>query len=116
MGADTDGSKNKCMKFVDSLKLTDYVIFQENVQQNDLEELIIDSYAVIYPSICEGFGMPIIEALEFNPNVLFSNTTAMAEFNFLNDNMFDPFSEKDILAKVEQLKRNNDQNKSRGWW
>ena len=36
--------------------------------------------------------MPVVESLALNEKTFFSNTTAMAEFDFARDNMFDPYS------------------------
>lgn len=55
----------------------------------------------IYPSIAEGFGIPPLESLAAGVPTICSNTTAMADFNFLKDLQFDPLSEKDLHDKVK---------------
>jgi glycosyltransferase involved in cell wall biosynthesis len=45
----------------------------------------------VYPSLCEGFGIPPLEAAINGSKVLCSNTTAMSEYSFFPS--FDPFNE-----------------------
>ena len=44
----------------------------------------------VYPSKCEGFGLPPLEAGALGIPVLCSNTTAMADYRFFGDGHFDP--------------------------
>tara|TARA_B110000259_G_scaffold8037_1_gene8772 strand:+ start:4728 stop:5831 length:1104 start_codon:yes stop_codon:yes gene_type:complete len=103
VGFDVDGTKEKCIQLTKDLGLSDRVIFLENIESNELEKLHVRSKVVIYPSLCEGLGMPILEALLANSRVLFSNTTSMGEFIFAKRHMFNPFDEEDMYAKLITL-------------
>jgi glycosyltransferase involved in cell wall biosynthesis len=46
---------------------------------DDLRILIRHADAFLYPSLCEGFGLPILEAMAAGAPVLTSNTTSMPE-------------------------------------
>jgi glycosyltransferase involved in cell wall biosynthesis len=92
VGFDVDGSLEDTKIAVSKAGLTDKIIFLSNISDSELNRLYVDAAAVIYPSLCEGYGMPVVESLALNEKTFFSNTTAMAEFEFARDNMFDPYS------------------------
>ena len=103
VGFDVDGTKERCIRLAKDLGIGDRVIFRENINSNELEKLHIGSKVVIYPSLCEGLGMPILEALLANSRVLFSNTTSMGEFTFAQRHMFNPFDDEDMYLKLMAL-------------
>jgi glycosyltransferase involved in cell wall biosynthesis len=101
VGFEVDGTLSKVRDFINRHELDDVVDIRSHITDEDLENLYRTSGVVVYPSFGEGFGMPIIESLLMNPNTIFSNTTAMAEFTFASNNTFDP---NDSTAITEKLK------------
>lgn len=55
-----------------------------------LSHLYKNAKALIYPSLYEGFGLPILEAMEFNCPVICSNTSSMPEVAGNSAQYFDP--------------------------
>jgi glycosyltransferase involved in cell wall biosynthesis len=55
----------------------------------------------VYPSIAEGFGIPPLEAIAASVSSVCSNTTAMADFNFMSEYLFDPHDKKAIKKAIE---------------
>ena len=55
----------------------------------------------VYPSIAEGFGIPPLEAAAAGIPSVCSNTTAMADFDFLEMTLFNPLDSKDLNDKIE---------------
>ena len=55
------------------------VIWLENCERNKLLEILQNAIAFVYPSLFEGFGIPIIEAMSVGVPVITSNTSAMTE-------------------------------------
>ena len=49
------------------------------VPNDDLQALYANACALFYPSLYEGFGMPIIEALACGTKVICSNAASMPE-------------------------------------
>jgi len=83
------------------------IILLENVPQADLKNLYRQAEVVVYPSLGEGFGIPPLEAAALKANVLCSNTTAMSDFTFLNESLFDPYDLETFKAKLlNELKLN----------
>jgi len=105
VGFEVDGTKSKCIKLVQELDLVDKVDFFENIDSEELDNLHLNARVIIYPSLCEGLGMPVLEALLANSRVLFSNTTSMREFTFANQHMFNPLNQDDMYEKVLMLLR-----------
>lgn len=103
VGFEVDGSKQRAMKRVAELGLHDRVVFAQGVAKSELEQEVASARLVIFPSLGEGLGMPILEALLVNSRVIFSGTTAMSEFRFAADHFFDPTSKSSIIKKMQEL-------------
>ncbi len=54
----------------------------------------------IYPSIAEGFGIPPLESLAANVPTICSNTTAMSDFGFFDDCLFNPLDLEELKRKI----------------
>lgn len=54
----------------------------------------------VFPSFAEGFGIPPLEAVIYGCPILCSNTTAMAEFAFPEEMIFDPHNVKELEEKM----------------
>eukprot|EP01136_Pigoraptor_vietnamica_P030198 Opistho-1_new@89140 len=61
------------------------------------------AYALVYPSLFEGFGIPILEALECDVPGIVSNTSSMPEVAGDAGILVDPTDVEDIALKMEQL-------------
>ncbi len=57
----------------------------------------------VYPSLYEGFGLPVLEAMACGAPVLCSGTTSVAEVAGEAALKFDPTSVSDLVAKMNQL-------------
>jgi glycosyltransferase involved in cell wall biosynthesis len=55
------------------------VIWIEKIERADLIQLMQQSFGLVYPSLFEGFGIPIIEAMSLGIPVICSNVSAMPE-------------------------------------
>ena len=73
----------------------------ENVAFNDLLLLVRAATIAVYPSIVEGFGIPPLESIAACIPTVCSNTTAMSDFDFIGDCLFNPFSEEDLNKKIK---------------
>jgi glycosyltransferase involved in cell wall biosynthesis len=93
-----DGTLAKCNRFISEQAIGKHIEILSNISDSQILHLFRTAKVVVYPSLCEGFGMPIIESMLLNPHTVFSNTTAMSDFTFAPQNTFDP---TDIAAIVE---------------
>jgi glycosyltransferase involved in cell wall biosynthesis len=87
--------------------LTKKVRFLENVSNEDLSVLYQQASFLVYASIYEGFGIPIIEALSSGIPVISSNISSMPEAVGKGGLLIDPLNIEDIKNKMEML--SNDQ-------
>ncbi len=62
-----------------SYKYRDDVVMLGYLPEDQLASITAAAYALVYPSYFEGFGLPIIEAMQSGVPVITSNTSAMPE-------------------------------------
>ncbi|MCL2218605.1 MAG: glycosyltransferase family 4 protein [Chitinispirillia bacterium] len=70
------------------------------LSDNELKEQYLKCKAVIFPSIYEGFGLPVLEALTLNTPVLTSKGTAMEEIAGESAVYFDPYNVNSIAETI----------------
>jgi glycosyltransferase involved in cell wall biosynthesis len=69
----------------------------------ELQQAYRSCLFTIFPSLCEGWGLPIAESLAQGKVCLASNRTSIPEVGDDLVDYFDPTDEADALAKVERL-------------
>ncbi|MEW6684879.1 MAG: glycosyltransferase family 1 protein [Candidatus Edwardsbacteria bacterium] len=67
------------IKLVESLGISDKVIFAQNVSSKDFPFCYNASDVLLFPSLYEGFGLPPLEAMASGCPVIASNTTSLPE-------------------------------------
>lgn len=85
------------MDFKDDVKWVGYM----NV--DELSRVIGGAYALVYASLFEGFGIPILEALHCDVPAIVSNTSSMPEVAGDAALLVDPSSAQDIADKMHQI-------------
>lgn len=66
-------------KLVTDLKLSNRVVFTDYIPDADLVYFYNSASVFVYPSLYEGFGLPIIDAIACGTPVITSNTSSMPE-------------------------------------
>ncbi|WP_118952924.1 glycosyltransferase family 4 protein [Taibaiella helva] len=79
------------------------VIWTGYLNVEDLARVTASAYALVYPSLFEGFGIPILEAMTCDVPVIVSNTSSMPEVGGDAALLVDPASPEDIAAKMMQI-------------
>ena len=102
------------LQLINKLKQEKKIIFYHNQSIDDLVYFYKNAQALIHPSLSEGFGLPIVEAIYFNLPVIASNIPVFKEI--LEDQYlsFSPNDSKDIEKKINifmQRKSNFDYKK-----
>lgn len=82
------------------------VHFLEGVNMQELASIYKLADIFIYPSLFEGFGIPIIEALYSKTPVITSNVSCLPEAGGENSLYVNPLSSDDIRAKILHLWNN----------
>src|SRR5262245_25695204 len=84
-------------------RLPDGVESRGRVSRVELVELYRGAAAVVFPSLYEGFGMPVVEAMACGCPVACSNTTSLPEIAGDAARLFDPLDVDEIAAAVEDV-------------
>lgn len=84
----------------------DKIIHLENVSLEELAIIYQLATIFIYPSIFEGFGIPIIEALYSKTAVITTNSGVFPEAGGLNSIYIDPQNINEIANKISLLLQN----------
>lgn len=79
------------------------VIFTGRVSDEEMVSLYKHAYALTYPSLFEGFGLPILEAMSLDCPVLTSNSSSMPEVGGKAAVYVDPLSVKDIYEGLQKM-------------
>ena len=73
------------------------IIYTGFINDFTLKYLYENAVAFVFPSLYEGFGLPILEAINFNTFVFSSNGGALKEFGNYNIEYFDPNKEEELI-------------------
>lgn len=89
------------------LGIEERVIFTGFAPDEDLKYLINGSLAFILPSLWEGFGIPVVDAMACGVPVLTSNVSSLPEVVGDAGLTFDPYSIKDMESKILEVINNS---------
>jgi glycosyltransferase involved in cell wall biosynthesis len=80
------------------------IIFVGRITDEELIQIYNLAEIFVYPSIFEGFGLPVIEAMQCGLPVIASNTSSIPEIIQDRKLLFNPADEEDIAKKILVLK------------
>ena len=95
--------KQKIDSVIEELNLGERIVFTGFVSERELDSLFRIAEILIYPSLYEGFGIPILEAMKMGLPVITSNTTAMPEVAGEAALLVDPFNVNDMAEAMSRL-------------
>lgn len=105
-------SYHEAMKVHEAMQYREEVIFPGHLTRTDLSRLLGAAEALVYISLFEGFGIPIVEAMHCDVPVITSNISSMPEVAGEAGLLVNPYSVADIAEKM-QLMFGNESLKSR---
>ncbi|MEO5911291.1 MAG: glycosyltransferase family 1 protein [Pelobium sp.] len=88
---------------IKKLNLKDKIIFPGYVKDEFLSVYYKNALAYIFPSINEGFGLPILEAFAHQIPVLAANNSCLPEVGGDAVVYFDPINIEDMILKTEMI-------------
>jgi len=92
---------------VKEMKLGRKVIFTGHVPEKQLAWFYKNAFCLIMPSLYEGFGIPLLEAMSFDCPVIASFSSSLPEVGADACLYFDPKSPDELLEKLKLLKDSN---------
>lgn len=84
-------------------RLTDRMIFLSDVPFTDLPALYQSAAAFVYPSRYEGFGIPVLEALNSGTPVIAATGSCLEEAGGPDSLYIDPDNHADLSAKINLI-------------
>lgn len=87
-----------------SLRLENDTVFTGLVPDKELVLLYNGALAYVFPSLYEGFGLPLLEAMQCGVPVVAANSSSIPEICGENNAVFfDPHSSKDMAQKIYEV-------------
>ena len=87
----------------DNMKHQEDVIFTGHLAIEELVEVMASATALTYVSLFEGFGIPLVEAMNAETAIITSNTTCLPEIAGDAALFVDPKDVKDIAKAMQQI-------------
>ena len=95
--------KIKCLRFIAKNKLSDRVLFLSGLSLEEMAVIYQSAQIMIYPSIFEGFGIPILEALFSKTPVITSQGGCFWESGGPNSKYINPLSVSDMKKAIIEI-------------
>lgn len=110
--------KKKCEQYIQDNNLTNRVIFLSGIKTQDIVAIYQQASMLIYPSIFEGFGRPILEALFSKIPVITSQTGCFAESGGKHSIYINPLCNDELTEAILLIDQNKSSRESmikKGW-
>jgi glycosyltransferase involved in cell wall biosynthesis len=88
---------------LDDLNISDRTRICRFVSDEELAKLYSKAIAFVFPSLYEGFGIPVLEAFASQCPAVLSNTSSLPEIGGDAAVYFDPHSTDDMRNKIERV-------------
>ncbi len=96
--------QSELLELIKNNKLEDLIHWRSDVKNNkDLQAFYQNAEVFIYPSLYEGFGLPVIEALLSKTPVITSNTSSLPEAGGPNSFYINPTDSKEMAKAIERV-------------
>jgi glycosyltransferase involved in cell wall biosynthesis len=93
------------------LLVDDLIDVEPYLTESQLQDLYRSSRAVLAPSLMEGFGIPVLEAMASGTPVLSSNATSLPEVGGRASTYFDPRNVEEMAETIKQVLFNPDKQR-----
>ncbi len=95
-------------KIIKELKIENKVKILGFVAQENLPAMYKNAGLFVYPSLYEGFGLPLLEAMSVGTAVATSDNSSLDEVGGDSTVLFDPKNKEDIAQKIEEILNNKE--------
>ena len=100
--------KIKCLRYISENNLSDRVTFLTNLNLEEMAAIYQSAQMLIYPSIFEGFGIPILEALFSKTPVITSQGGCFAEAGGPKTKYINPLSVEQMKAAILDIQNSTE--------
>ena len=95
-------------KDIIDLGLTEDIVITDYVSETELSNPYRFSFAFVYPTWYEGFGLPVLEAMNFGKPVIASNVTSIPEIVGQSELLIKPECSDQIALCMEQIENDEE--------
>ena len=95
--------KKEILTFITRNHIQDDIIHLGYIPQEDMPYIFANATILVFPSLFEGFGIPLVEAMRVGVPIACSNTTSVPEIVGDAALLFDPTNADDIAKKLNLL-------------
>ncbi len=74
-----------------------------HVSDSELQVLYAGAYCLLMPSLYEGFGLPVLEAMQHGVPAIVSSTSSLPEVAGDAGLLVNPYSERELAAAIQRL-------------
>ncbi|MGB4776094.1 MAG: glycosyltransferase family 1 protein [Daejeonella sp.] len=99
---DMDGSRD-IKNAISQYNLEKYIITKGYLPDHQLAWFYKNAELYVFPSVNEGFGLPVLEAFQYNLPVIVANNTCLTEVGGNAVLSFDPYDSEDIKQKMKEV-------------
>ncbi|OUL33179.1 glycosyltransferase [Nostoc sp. 106C] len=89
------------------LRVEDLLILTNYITDEELRALYSTCALFVFPSLYEGFGLPLLEAISCGALAIASNKSSLPEILGSTEQLFDPYSPDDIAKIMEKFLSND---------
>lgn len=107
IGKQTDYTK-EVMDMIDKYKLGNQVALLQNVSFLDLPSIYQSANLFVYPSLFEGFGIPVLEALYSKTPVIAATGSCLEEAGGPNSIYVDPKNSDELAQQIDRVIENGE--------
>lgn len=97
------GRAEEVHRVANESSVVDQIVFTGFVPSGDLPDLYRAADLFVFPSLYEGFGLPILEAMASGTPTTCANISSLPEVAGQAAIMFDPYDEEEITHSMDQL-------------
>lgn len=101
-------------EFVQGRDDEERIIFTGHITDDELAGLYTGAEALVFPSLYEGFGVPLLEAMGCGTNVISSKTSSLTEAGADAALYFDAMNTRDMTEKMELFLTNHELRRTLG--
>ncbi|QJD97570.1 glycosyltransferase family 4 protein [Mucilaginibacter robiniae] len=110
--SNTENDYQLILDAIESSVFKQDIIVTGYLSNDELSQLYRSALLYVFPSVNEGFGIPVLEAFNFNLPVLVANNTSLPEVGGNAVLTFSPFDVNDIAMQIQRVLEDADLRKT----
>jgi len=96
---------------IETKKIKDYKLERNIIFTNGSDNLLASLYknanCLVYPSLYEGFGIPVLEAMSLGCPVIASDSSSIIEITGNSASLFNPNDKEELISKLNEVVSNS---------